>query len=69
MFILYGNGSNGKSTFVDTLAKLMGDYATTCQPETVMLKDRNNNVRSDLARLRGVRMVATSEPNEGGPAG
>lgn len=65
MFILYGNGANGKSTFVDTLAKLMGDYATTCNPETVMLRNRNSGIRSDIARLRGIRMVTTTETEDG----
>lgn len=65
MFFLYGNGSNGKSTFVDTIATMMGEYASSCQPETVMLRDRNNTARSDLARLKGARLVVTSEPNDG----
>ena len=65
VFFLYGNGSNGKSTFVDTLARIMGEYSANCQPETVMMRDRTGNARSDIARLRGIRMVTTSEPNEG----
>lgn len=64
-FFLYGGGSNGKSTFVDTLALIMGDYAATCQPETVMMRDKNPSARADIARLRGCRMVSTFEPNEG----
>lgn len=65
MFFLYGNGSNGKSVFVDTIAYMLGEYAASCQPETVMMRDRNNTVRGDLARLKGARMVVTSEPNDG----
>ena len=62
MFFLYGNGSNGKSVFVDTIAYMLGEYAASCQPETVMMRDRNNTARGDLARLKGARMVVTSEP-------
>ena len=65
MFFLYGNGSNGKSVFVDTIAGMLGEYAASCQPETVLLRDRNNSARGDLARLKGARMVVTSEPNDG----
>ena len=65
MFFLYGNGSNGKSVFADTIAYMLGEYAASCQPETVMMRDRNNTARGDLARLKGARMVVTSEPNDG----
>lgn len=65
IFFLYGNGSNGKSVFVDTIAYMLGEYAASCQPETVMMRDRNNTARGDLARLKGARMVVTSEPNDG----
>lgn len=65
MFFLYGNGSNGKSVFVDTIAYMLGEYVASCQPETVMMRDRNNTARGDLARLKGARMVVTSEPNDG----
>ena len=65
MFFLYGNGSNGKSVFVDTIAYMLGEYAASCQPETVMMRDRDNTARGDLARLKGARMVVTSEPNDG----
>lgn len=60
MFFLYGNGSNGKSVFVDTIAYMLGEYAAS-----VMMRDRNNTARGDLARLKGARMVVTSEPNDG----
>ncbi len=38
MFILYGNGANGKSTFINTVMKVMGDYATSTPTETFMQK-------------------------------
>ena len=48
-----------------TIAYMLGEYAASCQPETVMMRDRNNTARGDLARLKGARMVVTSEPNDG----
>lgn len=65
VFFLYGVGSNGKSTFVDVISEIMGEYAMACQPETVMMRDRNTSARADIARLRSARLVTTFEPNDG----
>ena len=68
LFILYGATSrNGKSTLLETLAAMMGDYAAAANPETFTKKDRvNDNAPSeDLARLAGVRFVTVSEPPRG----
>ena len=65
VFFLYGTGSNGKSTFVDVISEIMGEYAMACQPETVMMRDRNTSARADIARLRSARLVTTYEPNDG----
>lgn len=62
-FFLYGTGRNGKSTFIDILRELFGDYARNIQPETIMIKN-NNGINSDIARLKGARLVTTVEPNE-----
>ena len=67
IFFLYGSGSNGKSTFVNTIASLFGDYTKNAQAETIMRNDRGggSGARSDLARLKGVRLTTTSEPSGG----
>lgn len=65
VFFLYGNGSNGKSTFTDTIAEMLGEYAARCQADTVMQRDKNNSARSDLARLQNKRLVVSEEPNDG----
>ena len=68
MIILYGATTrNGKSTFVETLAYLFGDYAITIRPETLAFKkDRDSRRASgDLARLAGARFVSASEPPKG----
>lgn len=67
LFILYGATSrNGKSTLLETLAAMMGDYAATANPETfARQKQKNGNQHSeDLARLSGVRLVTVSEPKK-----
>lgn len=65
MFILFGNGRNGKSVFLDIVSEIMGSYAMTMQAQTIMVKQTSGNANSDIARLKGARLVTSSEPNEG----
>ncbi len=67
LFFLYGTGSNGKSTFVNMISSLFGDYTKNAQSDTIMRADRGNSssARSDIARLKSVRLVTTSEPSGG----
>lgn len=68
LFILYGATSrNGKSTLLETLAAMLGDYAKAANPETFTKSARvNDNAPSeDIARLAGVRFVTVSEPPRG----
>lgn len=64
-FFCYGTGRNGKSTFVDIITDIMGDYAVNIQPETIMVRQAQSGPTSDIARLKGARFVTTVEPNEG----
>ena len=65
-FFCFGNGSNGKSTFLDVISDILGDYAVNIQPETIMVKHGGGGgANSDIARLKGARFVTTVEPNEG----
>lgn len=66
VFFLYGTGRNGKSTFLDTVRAMLGNYAANAQPETIMVSPKSaGGARSDIARLKGTRFVTTVEPNEG----
>ena len=65
VFFCYGNGRNGKSTFLDLISDIMGDYATNIQPETIMVRGQQGGANSDIARLKGARFVTTVEPNQG----
>lgn len=66
-FFLYGIGNNGKSTFLETLSDMLGNYAANAQPDTLMTKrnDGGNGANSDIARLKSSRFVTTEEPSEG----
>ena len=64
MFILYGSGANGKSTFLNTITALLGDYAIATPTETFMRKT-GDQITNDIARLRGTRFVTTTEAEQG----
>ena len=64
LFMLYGVGANGKSTFIDTLRRVLGDYATQADYST-FLASKGERSGSDLARLCGPRFVSASEPDDG----
>lgn len=65
-FFLCGVGSNGKSTFLEIVRGILGDYATNIQPQTIMVNPKSGNApTSDIARLKGARLVTSVEPNEG----
>lgn len=67
-FLCYGNGSNGKSTYLNTLVHVLGDYATYCDIELFMLSKAQssaNAANEEMLALRGARMVYAFEPNEG----
>lgn len=63
LFILWGSGANGKSTFLNTIQNLMGDYACSAGTETFLKRTGENT--NDIARLRGMRLVTTSEVEQG----
>lgn len=63
IFFGYGTGANGKSTFLTVVSRLLGDYAKTASSETFM--DRpGDNLRNDLADLKGARFVSTTETEQ-----
>jgi len=66
LFFMHGQGKNGKSTFVETIMSLLGDYAQKAPTEMLMRKHAGaNNVPNDIARLQGARMAITNETDEG----
>lgn len=64
-FFLYGDGRNGKSTFLDVISDMLGEYAVNVQPETLMVRYSNGGPTSDIARLKGARFVTSAEPSDG----
>lgn len=64
LLFIYGPGGNGKSVFLNTLIGIMGDYAVTAAMET-FAESRGDRHSTELAMLRGARLVTASETEEG----
>ena len=58
--ILWGQGSNGKSTLMEVIEEMMGDYAQHTPASTFMVQ-RGDQIRNDIARLQGARLVVATE--------
>ncbi|MCH7728973.1 MAG: hypothetical protein IH991_21190, partial [Planctomycetes bacterium] len=63
LFMLYGVGSNGKSTFQNAIRQMMGNYGYN-MPFTTLEMNRRSSVPNDLAALVDRRLVTSSETNE-----
>jgi putative DNA primase/helicase len=66
LFFPYGQGRNGKSTFLETIHRLTGDYGMKTPRETLMHSGKEAGIPNDIARLAGARYVYASETKEGG---
>lgn len=66
-FILYGGGSNGKNTLVDTVKYILNDYSGSIEPVSLLESSSDSNAAlSERASLMGKRFVTTNEPKEMG---
>lgn len=65
VFLIHGPSGTGKSTLMETIRDVFGDYGTTAAPSTFKASDRGNAPTSDLHGLRGKRFVTTSETSAG----
>jgi putative DNA primase/helicase len=64
LFFLFGTGANGKTTFVNAITSCLGDYHRTAPIET-FTDSKNERHPTDLASLRGARLVTAVETEEG----
>ena len=64
LFLLHGGGANGKTTFLETLMSVMGDYA--CRISAGALFSSSRDARpATLGDLRGRRLAVTGELESG----
>ncbi|MCD7762552.1 MAG: phage/plasmid primase, P4 family [Lachnospiraceae bacterium] len=64
LIIAYGSGANGKSTFWNTVARVMGTYSGKLSAETLTMNCKRN-VKPEMAELKGRRLIISSEMQEG----
>ena len=64
MVVHYGNGSNGKSSILGTIEKIIGDYSKIAAPQLLASDKSGNRHPTEIADLAGSRMVLTHESGE-----
>jgi putative DNA primase/helicase len=64
LFFCYGTGANGKTTLVNAITGCIGDYHRTAPIET-FTQSHNDRHPTELAALRGARLVTAVETEEG----
>jgi putative DNA primase/helicase len=64
LFFGYGTGANGKSVLLSTVAGILGEYHKTAPIETFTASNTDRHP-TDLAGLRGARLVTATETEEG----
>jgi putative DNA primase/helicase len=64
LFFCYGTGGNGKGVFLNTLTAIIGGYGAVAPMET-FVATREEKHPTDLAGLRGARLVISQETEQG----
>lgn len=64
-FFLWGTGRNGKSTLINTIKDLLGDYSKQTNSDTFTSKINEGGINNDIARLHGSRFVSAVESEDG----
>lgn len=64
LFFGHGTGANGKSTLMEVIGAMLGDYAKRTPSEAIMVR-QFEGISNDIARLKGARFVTASEVEDG----
>ena len=64
LLFIHGDGGNGKGVWLNTISNIMADYCRTAAMDT-FIASKNDRHPTDLAALKGARMVCASETEEG----
>lgn len=64
IIIAYGDGANGKSTFWNTVARVLGSYAGKISSDILTMGNKVN-AQPEMAELKGKRLIIASEMQEG----
>ncbi len=64
LIIAYGEGRNGKSTFWNTISRVLGTYSGAMSADSLTANCRRN-VKPEIAELKGKRLIIAAELEEG----
>ena len=65
LFFAHGPAASGKSTFLEAIKAVLGEYTATADFETFLKKRGDSGVRNDVARLAGIRITVGIEVERG----
>lgn len=65
LWICYGTGANGKSTFLTAILHALGSYAKQAAPEILVERDKKDPHPTEVADLKGVRWAVCTELEQG----
>lgn len=61
LFLLHGIGANGKSTYLELIREMFGDYAVQTKHTTLLEQRNGDGARPEIIKLRGARAITASE--------
>lgn len=65
MWILYGDGNNGKSLLLEVIRETLGSYAISTRPQLLTEQRNGNSNLEEIARLKGKRFIVVEETKAG----
>lgn len=67
LVIAYGDGRNGKSTYWNSIARVLGSYCGGISADALTANCKRN-IKPEMAELKGKRMVIAAEDGRRCPA-
>jgi putative DNA primase/helicase len=65
LFLCFGTGANGKTTFLEAIRNCVGEYAQVADFSSFTASRSSGGPRNDLAKLQGARFVTATESEDG----
>jgi putative DNA primase/helicase len=65
LFFMHGSTATGKSTKLEAIKAVLGEYAAVADFETFLKRSGDAGIRNDVARLAGARFVLSIEVDDG----
>lgn len=65
LFFIHGPAASGKTTFIEAVKSVVGEYASTADFSTFLKQQNVGGPRPDIARMSGARFVSSVEVDQG----